>query len=220
LEELSVIIAPSILNADFSRFDEQIKSVIAAGADWLHVDVMDGHFVPNITFGPVIVSGLRKLAQQPIDVHLMIEEPDAFITAYREAGADWLTVHVEACRHLWRTIDSIHKLGAKAGVTLNPATPLSLIEPILERVDLVLIMSVEPGFGGQAFIPAALSRIAQLAQWRKERGYSYLIEVDGGVDLTTAPQVLAAGADVLVAGYAIFKQPDIAIAVNRLRNCQ
>jgi len=215
-----VIIAPSILNADFSRFDEQIKSVIAAGADWLHVDVMDGHFVPNITFGPVIVSGLRKLAQQPIDVHLMIEEPDAFITAYREAGADWLTVHVEACRHLWRTIDSIHKLGAKAGVTLNPATPLSLIEPILERVDLVLIMSVEPGFGGQAFIPAALSRIAQLAQWRKERGYSYLIEVDGGVDLTTAPQVLAAGADVLVAGYAIFKQPDIAIAVNRLRNCQ
>lgn len=215
-----MIIAPSILNADFSRFDEQIKSVIAAGADWLHVDVMDGHFVPNITFGPVIVSGLRKLAQQPIDVHLMIEEPDAFITAYREAGADWLTVHVEACRHLWRTIDSIHKLGAKAGVTLNPATPLSLIEPILERVDLVLIMSVEPGFGGQAFIPAALSRIAQLAQWRKERGYSYLIEVDGGVDLTTAPQVLAAGADVLVAGYAIFKQPDIAIAVNRLRNCQ
>ncbi len=215
-----MIIAPSILNADFSRFDEQIKSVLAAGADWLHVDVMDGHFVPNITFGPVVVAGLRKLTMTPIDVHLMIEEPDDFISAYREAGADWLTVHVEASRHLWRTVDNIHKMGAKAGVTLNPATPLCLIEPILERVDMVLIMSVEPGFGGQTFIPAAVGRIAQLAQWRQERGYKYLIEVDGGIDLTTAPQVLAAGVDVLVAGYAIFKQPDITSAVNRLRNCQ
>jgi ribulose-phosphate 3-epimerase len=214
-----VIIAPSILNADFSQFSEQVKTAVAAGADWLHVDVMDGHFVPNITFGPVVVAGLRKLVKVPIDVHLMVENPDAFVAAYREAGADWLTVHVETCRHLWKTIDTIHALGAKAGVTLNPATPLSLLEPILERVDLVLVMSVEPGFGGQAFIPAAVQRIAHLAKVRAQKGYSYLIEVDGGIDLVTAPQVLAAGVDILVAGYAIFKQPDITAAIKNLAAC-
>lgn len=213
-----MIIAPSILNADFSRLAEQVQTAEAGGADWLHVDVMDGHFVPNITFGPVVVAGLRKLVKIPLDVHLMIQNADAYLAAYREAGADWLTVHVEACPHLWRTVDSIHALGAKAGVTLNPATPLFMLEPILHRVDLVLIMSVEPGFGGQTFIPQAVDRIAQLAEWRRQRGYSYLIEVDGGIDLKTGPYVLAAGVDVLVAGYAVFKQPDVCQAIKNLRN--
>lgn len=215
-----MILAPSILNADFSRLPEQVKAAAAAGADWLHVDVMDGHFVPNITFGPVVVAGLRRMVDIPLDVHLMIDNPDAFLSAYREAGADWLTVHVEAAKHLWRTVDTIHALGAKAGVTLNPATPLSHLEPILAQVDLVLVMSVEPGFGGQKFIPAALDRIAQLAEWRRQRGYSYLIQVDGGIDQQLAGSVIQAGVDVLVAGYAVFKQPDIAAAIQRLRDCK
>ncbi len=215
-----MIIAPSILNADFSNLAQQVQAVEAAGADWLHVDVMDGHFVPNITFGPVIVAGLRKLVKLPLDVHLMIENADAFIPAYREAGADWLTVHVEACPHLWRTLDMIKAQGAKVGITLNPATPIATLEPVLAKVDLVLVMSVEPGFGGQAFIPEAVNRIAALADLRDRHGYHYLIEVDGGIDVKTAPQVLAAGVDVLVAGYAIFKQPDITKAVANLRACE
>ncbi len=215
-----MIIAPSILNADFSNLAQQVQTVEAAGADWLHVDVMDGHFVPNITFGPVIVAGLHKLVKLPLDVHLMIENADAFIPAYREAGADWLTVHVEACPHLWRTLDMIKAQGAKVGITLNPATPIATLEPVLAKVDLVLVMSVEPGFGGQTFIPEAVNRIAALADLRDRHGYHYLIEVDGGIDLKTAPKVLAAGVDVLVAGYAIFKQPDIAKAVANLRACE
>jgi ribulose-phosphate 3-epimerase len=215
-----LIIAPSILNADFAKLAEQVQTVQAAGADWLHVDVMDGHFVPNITFGPVIVAGLRKLVTLPLDVHLMIENADAFIPAYREAGADWLTVHVEACPHLWRTLDLIKAQGCKVGVTLNPATPIAVLEPILAKVDLVLVMSVEPGFGGQTFIPEAVGRIAKLAELRAKNGYTYLIEVDGGIDLKTAPHVLAAGVDVLVAGFAIFKQPDIPKAVAGLRACE
>lgn len=214
-----MIIAPSILNADFSKLAEQVQTVEAAGADWLHVDVMDGHFVPNITFGPVIVAALRKLVKLPLDVHLMIENADAFIPAYHEAGADWLTVHVEACPHLWRTLDLIKARGCKVGITLNPATPIALLEPVLAKVDLVLVMSVEPGFGGQAFIYESVRKIAALADLRARNGYTYLIEVDGGIDLKTAPLVLAAGVDVLVAGYAIFKQPDITKAVANFRAC-
>jgi ribulose-phosphate 3-epimerase len=211
------ILAPSVLNADFSRLAEQITALESGGADWIHLDIMDGHFVPNMTFGPMIVEAIRRITALPLDAHLMISNADAYISAFQEAGADLITVHVEASPHLWRTLENIRTLGARPGVTLNPATPLLMIEQVLPLVDIVLVMSVEPGFGGQRFLPAALERIAQLKRWREERGLGFLIEVDGGIDEQTAGRVIAAGADVLVIGQAIFRQSDIATAVRQLR---
>ncbi|HOT97579.1 MAG TPA: ribulose-phosphate 3-epimerase [bacterium] len=210
-------IAPSILNADFSRLAQQVEALETGGADWVHLDIMDGHFVPNLTFGPMIVAAVRRITALPLDVHLMISRPDDYIAQFVEAGADYLTVHVEAAPHLWRTLENIHALGAKPGVTLNPATPVTALEPVLPLVDLVLVMSVEPGFGGQRYLAAAQDRLRQLKQWRSERGLSYLIEVDGGIDAVTAVEACNAGAEVLVIGQAIFHQKDLAEAVRQMR---
>jgi ribulose-phosphate 3-epimerase len=215
----NIIIAPSILSADFSKLGEEIKDAEAGGADWIHVDVMDGHFVPNLTFGPVVLAAIRPLTRLPIDVHLMIENPDAYIPAFAKAGADYILVHAEACVHLHRTLNFIHEQGVKAGVVLNPATPLSAIELILPQVDLVLIMTVNPGFGGQQFIPDMLAKIKQLKIMLNERGLSKVhIEVDGGINEDTALLVTQAGADVLVAGQAVFGQPDRGKAIARIRS--
>ncbi len=213
-----VKIAPSILNADFSCLGEQIRGVEQGGADWIHLDIMDGHFVPNITIGPMVVQAVRRVTRLPLDVHLMISDADRYIDDFHQAGADLITVHVEACPHLWRTLETIREMGCKTGITLNPATPLMVLQPVLHLLDLVLVMSVEPGFGGQKFIPDSLDRIKQLSSWRREHNYKYLIEVDGGIDINTAPQVVAAGADVLVIGKAIFSQADIPAAVQAIRN--
>jgi len=212
------LIAPSILSADFSRLGEEIKAVEAAGADWIHVDVMDGHFVPNITIGPLIVKAARRSTKLPLDVHLMIENPDRYIPEFVEAGADLLAVQVETCPHLHRTIQMIREGGVRPCVVLNPATPLSAVEWILEDVDVVMIMSVNPGFGGQKFIPASLERIRLLRKMRDERGLSTLIEVDGGVNANTIGDVAAAGADVFVAGSAIYGTEDYAAAINQFRD--
>ncbi|MFA5073386.1 MAG: ribulose-phosphate 3-epimerase [Nitrospirota bacterium] len=207
-------IAPSILSADFSRLGEEIKAVEAAGADIIHVDVMDGHFVPNITIGPVIVKNARKTTKLPFDVHLMITNPELYITDFVNAGADYLTVHVEAATHLNRLVQSIkeHK-NVKAGVSLNPATPIEMLDYILEDVDMVLIMSVNPGFGGQAFIPSALGKIRRLRKRIDDQGLKTLIEVDGGVKPENAREIIEAGADILVAGSAIFGARDYATAI-------
>ena len=204
-----VKLAPSILSADFTRLGAQVEEAIAAGADWLHVDVMDGHFVPNITIGPLIVEALRPLAQEagvPLDVHLMIEAPERYLAAFAQAGADILTVQVEACVHLHRTVQAIRELGVKAGVAVNPATPLAAVEEILPFVDLVLIMSVNPGFGGQKYIPTSTAKIARLRRMLDEAGLPAELEVDGGVKPHNAAEIVAAGATVLVAGSAIFNR--------------
>jgi len=198
------LIAPSILSADFSRLGEEIKSVENAGADWIHVDVMDGHFVPNITMGPLVVEAVRRVTSLPIDVHLMIESADRFIPDFAKAGASLISVQVEACTHLNRTIQLIKELGVKPGVVLNPATPISAIEWVLEYIDFVLIMSVNPGFGGQTFIRNSLDKIMALSKMIKEKGLSAFIEVDGGVNKDTIRDISIAGADVFVAGSAIF----------------
>lgn len=212
-------LAPSILSADFGRLAAHVGEAVAAGADWLHIDVMDGRFVPNITIGPLVVAALRREFDLPLDVHLMIVEPERYLDAFAEAGADYLTVHVETCPHLHRTIQAIKDLGLKAGVTLNPATPLSRLEPILPDVDLLLIMSVNPGFGGQSYIPGSTERIRQLRQWRDARNPHALISVDGGVKANNAASIAAAGADVLVAGSAIFGGAgNVAENVAALRN--
>ncbi|WP_284638933.1 ribulose-phosphate 3-epimerase [Paenibacillus silviterrae] len=212
-------IAPSILSADFSRLGEDIADVERGGADWIHVDVMDGHFVPNITIGPLVVESIRPITKLPLDVHLMIEEPDRYIPAFAKAGADLISVHVEAARHLHRTVHLIKEQGVKAGIVLNPATPLSSLEHVLTgAVDLILIMTVNPGFGGQQFIPEMLPKITRLRQMLNERGLDHVdIEVDGGINPETAKQVIAAGANVLVAGNAIFNQQDRAEAIRRIR---
>ncbi len=213
-----VKIAPSILAADFARLGDQVREAEAAGADWIHVDVMDGHFVPNITMGPTIVAALRRVTTLPLDVHLMIEEPERYLADFAGAGADRLTVHVEACPHLHSTLEQIRRLGVLPGVTLNPATPLVSLEEVLHLVDLILVMTVEPGFGGQAFIPRSLQRLRRLRAMLAEAGVSPEVEVDGGIDVHTAPQVVAAGATVLVAGTAIFGSPEgIPTALRRLR---
>jgi len=212
-----ILIAPSILSADFARLADEVAAVERAGADLLHIDVMDGHFVPNLTVGPPIVKALRKVTKLPLDVHLMITNADAFIREFAEAGADYLTVHVEACPHLHRTIQSIKEQGVKAGVTLNPATPVQSLEEILPDVDLVLIMSVNPGFGGQKFIASCLNKVRTTRQMLDRIGSHALLEVDGGVKADNAATVLAAGADVLVAGSAIFSGRDYAATIAALR---
>ena len=210
-------IAPSILSADFARLADEVAAVEQAGADLLHIDVMDGHFVPNLTIGPPIVESLRKVTKLPLDVHLMITNADAFIPEFAKAGADYLTVHVEACPHLHRTIQSIKELKVKAGVTLNPATPVHTLQEILAEVDLVLIMSVNPGFGGQKFIDSCLAKVKAVRQMLDRIGSHALLEVDGGVKAENAAQVLEAGADVLVAGSAIFSGSDYAARIAALR---
>jgi ribulose-phosphate 3-epimerase len=202
-----VKIAASILAADFSRLGEQVREAEAAGVDWIHVDVMDGHFVPNITVGPPVLRALREVTTLPLDVHLMITDPDAYVEEFVDAGADRLTVHIETCDHMHRTIQYIRELGAKPGVTLNPATPLSTLEEILAYVDLVLVMSVNPGFGGQSYIPSSTSKIARLREMLDAVGSHAEIEVDGGVNADTAAEVVKAGATVLVAGTAVFGGP-------------
>jgi ribulose-phosphate 3-epimerase len=202
------LIAPSILSADFTRLKEEILAVEAAGADWIHADVMDGHFVPNITFGPLVVAAVRQVTALPIDVHLMIANPDRFIAEFAKAGATHISVHVETCVHLNRTLQLIRDCGARPGVVLNPATPIEAVRWVLEYLDFVLVMSVNPGFGGQAFIPNSIARIAELRQMVAGMGLQTLIEVDGGVSAQNAAEIGAAGADVLVAGSAIFKSLD------------
>jgi ribulose-phosphate 3-epimerase len=214
---LPIRIAPSILASDFLSLKDQIKLVEKGGADWLHLDVMDGHFVPNITIGPPIVESIKKHTNLPLDVHLMIEDPDRYLEAFRLAGADNITVHQETCVHLHRTVGRIKELGALAGVALNPATPVALLGDIIKDIDLVLIMSVNPGFGGQRFIPDCMQRIREVRDLAKTVKKSIYIEVDGGIDLTTAHSVVRAGANVLVAGTAIFHQEDISKAVVQLR---
>ncbi|MEW9110949.1 MAG: ribulose-phosphate 3-epimerase [Cytobacillus gottheilii] len=212
-----VKIAPSILSADFARLGEEIKDVEAGGADYIHVDVMDGHYVPNITIGPLVVEAIRPITDLPLDVHLMIEHPDQYIEAFARAGANYITVHVEACTHLHRTIQLIKSYGVKAGVVLNPATPAEMIKPILEDVDMVLLMTVNPGFGGQKFIPSVLPKIKAIRNWADELGLDLEIEVDGGVNEETAKLCVEAGANVLVAGSAVFNEKDRAKAIAALR---
>lgn len=215
----AVKIAPSILSADFARLGEQVATATAAGADWIHVDVMDGRFVPNITIGPLVVEAVRRSTSLPLDVHLMIVEPEKYLEAFVAAGANRVTVHAEACLHLHRTLQQIRDLGAKPGVVINPATPLSAIEEIATDVDLILIMSVNPGFGAQKFIEASVNKIARTRELCQRTGSQAEIEVDGGIDAHTAPRVVAAGATVLVAGNAIFKHPDgVQAAIRELRN--
>jgi ribulose-phosphate 3-epimerase len=213
-----VKVAPSILSADFSRLGEEIRAVEAAGADIIHIDVMDGHFVPNITIGPLIVQAARKVTKLPLDVHLMIENPELYIADFAKAGADYLTVHAEAAYHLHRLVQTIreHK-GVKAAVSLNPATPLEALDYVLGDLDMVLIMSVNPGFGGQAFIPSQLDKIRALRKRIDDRGLDLEIEVDGGVKTDNAAEVAAAGADILVAGSAIFGAKDYAAAIKGIR---
>ncbi|MCE2931049.1 MAG: ribulose-phosphate 3-epimerase [Vampirovibrionales bacterium] len=210
-----VLIAPSILSADFAYLGDALKTLESAGADWIHVDVMDGHFVPNLTIGAPVVHALRKVTTLPLDVHLMIENPDALIPDFAKAGADILTVHVEACTHLHRTLQLIKSLGVKAGVSLNPHTPVSVLEPVIDDLDLILIMSVNPGFGGQAFIPYSLEKLKQAKALIGERRIH--LEVDGGVGLTNIADILTAGADTIVAGSAIFNAPNMSETISQLR---
>ena len=203
----TIRLAPSILSADFARLADEVAAVEAAGADLLHVDVMDGHFVPNLTIGPPVVESLRKITELPLDVHLMITNPDDHIADFARAGAGYLTVHTETCPHLHRTIQYIKEQGVKAGVTLNPATSLTTLEEVIADVDMVLIMSVNPGFGGQTFIPASLGKIARARQLLDRTGSRALLEVDGGIKVENAADVINAGANVLVAGSAIFNSP-------------
>jgi len=212
-------LAPSILSADFARLGEQIDEVARAGADYIHIDVMDGHFVPNITIGAPVVASIRPVAGLPLDVHLMIEHPERYISQFVEAGADIITVHVEASPHLNATIRAIKRLGVRAGVSINPPTPIGTVEEFLPHVDLVLVMSVNPGFGGQPFIPETLPRIAHIRKILNDRGLHAELEVDGGINADNAPDVVKAGADVLVAGNSIFKAKEgIRRAMRRLRD--
>ncbi len=211
-----IYIAPSLLSADFSKLQEEVKDIEQGGADWLHLDVMDGHFVPNITFGLGLIKALRPHSNLFFDVHLMIENPDKYINEFADSGADMIVVHAEACTHLHRTIQSIHAAGKKAGVALNPATSLSVLDYILPELDMVLLMSVNPGFGGQKFINI-VPKLERLTAMCKEQGVSPLIQVDGGITPETAPLVTAAGANVLVAGSAVFGKSDRKAAIEALR---
>jgi len=210
-------IAPSILSSDFARLADEVAAVEAAGADFLHVDVMDGHFVPNLTVGPPIVESIRKVTSLPLDVHLMITNPDSFIPEFAQAGANYLTIHTETCPHLRRTMQLIKEHGVKAGVTLKPATSLTTLEEVIADADLVLIMSVNPGFGGQKFIPAVLDKIAQARDLLVRTGSQALLEVDGGIKVDNAAEVIKAGAEVLVSGSAIFNSPNYAETIQAFR---
>ncbi len=211
-------VAPSLLAADFTRLAEEIQFINDSEADWLHLDVMDGRFVPNITFGMLMVDAARKICNKPLDVHLMIEEPEKYISDFRKAGADIITVHIEACPHLHRTLQQIRETGAQAGVALNPHTPVSALEDVIEDLDLVCVMSVNPGFGGQKFIYNTLPKLRRLKDLITVRNAQVLIEVDGGVGLQNAEKILQAGADVLVAGSSVYKAEDPADAVARLKD--
>jgi ribulose-phosphate 3-epimerase len=215
--EIMKLIAPSILSADFTRLGDDIRAVEAAGADWIHADIMDGHFVPNISFGPMLVQAVRSTTRLPIDVHLMISDPDPYIAAFAKAGASYISVHVETCIHLNRTIQLIRNAGVRPGVVLNPATPVESLRWIIEYVDLILVMSVNPGFGGQAFIPNSLDKIKALREMIAEKGLKTLIEIDGGVSDQTIAAIAAAGADVFVAGSAIFSSRDYSATIRSLR---
>ena len=214
---MEIRIAPSILSADFSKLGEDIRVVEEGGADWLHVDVMDGHFVPNITIGPLVVAAIKPHTKLPLDVHLMIENPDRYIPEFVKAGADIISVHVEACPHLHRTLQLIRSLGAKASVALNPHTPLSMIEHVLTDLDMVLLMTVNPGFGGQSFITNVLPKIALRQMLDAQDLHHVEIEVDGGVNAETSKLVREAGANVLVAGNAVYNAPDRAAAIRQIR---
>ncbi len=213
-----VKIAPSILSADFSRLGDEIKAVEDAGADWIHVDVMDGHFVPNITIGPPVIESIRKVTKLPLDVHLMIEHADCYVKSFAEAGADLLTVHVEACPHLSRTLQTIRELDVRAGVVLNPATPLSSLEEVLHEIDMVLLMSVNPGFSGQSFIPSILDKASNLRDIMSHYEDEIEMQVDGGVRVDNAGKIKEAGASVLVAGSAIFNSKDYKKTIQQLRD--
>lgn len=213
----SLMIAPSILSADFTRLGDEIRAVEAAGADVIHVDVMDGHFVPNITIGPLVVRAVRAVTDLPVDVHLMITDPDRYLKDFIEAGADWVTVHVEACVHLHRTLACIKDLGRKAGAVLNPATSLATLDYVLSEVDLVMLMSVNPGFGGQSFIPSAIDKIRRLRQMLDAVNPAAGIEVDGGIGPATIEAVAEAGANIFVAGSAIYGQADYTAVIRELK---
>jgi ribulose-phosphate 3-epimerase len=216
--DLTVKLAPSILSADYSRLGEQVADATSAGADYIHIDVMDGRFVPNLTVGPLVVEAIRPLTHLPLDVHLMVVEPERLIPPFARVGANIITVHAEACLHLHRVLHQIKDEGALAGVALNPATPLSAVEEVLPYLDLVLLLTVNPGFPGQAFIPEMLDKIARLRQLLDRRGYGAELEVDGGINAETAPQVVKAGARVLVAGSAVFnRRESVSAAISRLR---
>ena len=211
------LIAPSILSADFSRLKEELASVEAAGADYIHVDVMDGHFVPNITIGPFIVEAIKRSTKIPLDVHLMIERPENHIKSFRSAGADIITVHAEATVHLHGLVQSVKELGAKAGVSINPGTPVEAMEEVLDCVDLVLVMSVNPGFGGQRFIPASIGKIKKLRKMLDARGLKAILEVDGGIKVSNIKEVSKAGADMFVAGSAVFGSADYKKTIEAMR---
>ncbi len=210
-------ISPSILSADFARLGDEIKAITDAGADYIHVDVMDGHFVPNLTIGPLVVEAVRKVTHLPLDVHLMIDNPDQYIGTFASAGADILTVHVEVLPHLHRTIQAMREKGLKPGVVLNPSTPLCTLDHVLAELDMVLIMSVNPGFGGQSFIPDSLNKLRRLRAMIEEQGLDVDIELDGGVKVENTAEVVAAGANVLVSGSGIFNTPDYKATIDRMR---
>ena len=213
-----ILIAPSILSADFSRLGEEIEAVVEGGADVIHVDVMDGHFVPNITIGPLVVKAARKVTDKPLDVHLMISDADSYIDQFIDAGADWITVHVEACTHLQRTLSYIRQQGLLAGAVLNPATPLESLEFVLDDLDLVMLMTVNPGFGGQSFIPATLEKIKRLKAMIDSRGLEVGIEVDGGIGPQTIAAASAAGANIFVAGSAVYTSESYQKTITELRS--
>lgn len=214
---MKIRIAPSILSADFSRIADAVRTAEAAGADLIHIDIMDGHFVPNLTLGPQIVAALKKQTSLPLDVHLMVEKPRAFIPLFRDAGADWISIHLEASRHLHKDVTSIRELGAKAGLALNPATPLHLMREIIGELDFILLLTVNPGWGGQKFIPSCMMKIRNLKDWIREGKLAAAVEIDGGVNLENFEDLIRAGADIFVAGSSIFRADDPAAVIRRMK---